>query len=128
MSGALTAVLICVAGGVGAALRLILDGAIRARTTSSYPVGTTVINVTGSFPLGLITGLATSQLLPLQWQLMIGTGFLGGYTTFSTASFETVRLIEDRRYVAAALNGLGMLLICTAAAAFGFAAALLVTS
>lgn len=128
MSGALTAVLICVAGGVGAALRLILDGAIRARTTSSYPLGTTVINVTGSFLLGLITGLATSQLLPLQWQLMIGTGFLGGYTTFSTASFETVRLIEDRRYVAAALNGLGMLLICTAAAAFGFAAALLVTS
>lgn len=128
MSGALTAVLICVAGGVGAALRLILDGAIRARTISSYPVGTTVINVTGSFLLGLITGLATSQLLPLQWQLMIGIGFLGGYTTFSTASFETVRLIEDRRYVAAALNGLGMLLICTAAAAFGFAAALLVTS
>lgn len=128
MSGALTAVLICVAGGVGAALRLILDGAIRARTTSSYPLGTTVINVTGSFLLGLITGLATSQLLPLPWQLMIGTGFLGGYTTFSTASFETVRLIEDRRYVAAALNGLGMLLICTAAAAFGFAAALLVTS
>ena len=128
MSAAFTGVLICVAGGVGAALRLILDGAIRARTTSSYPLGTTVINVTGSFLLGLITGLATSQLLPLPWQLMIGTGFLGGYTTFSTASFETVRLIEDRRYVAAALNGLGMLLICTAAAAFGFAAALLVTS
>jgi fluoride exporter len=51
---------------------------------------------------------------------------LGGYTTFSTASFETVRLIEDRRYVAAAFNGAGMLLICTAAAAIGFAAALLV--
>ncbi|HEU4908203.1 MAG TPA: fluoride efflux transporter CrcB [Propionibacteriaceae bacterium] len=128
MSGALTAVLICVAGGVGAALRLILDGAIRARTTSSYPVGTTVINVTGSFLLGLITGLATSQLLPLQWQLMIGTGFLGGYTTFSTASFETVRLIEDRRYVAAAFNGLGMLLICTAAAALGIGAALLLVA
>jgi fluoride exporter len=128
MSEALTAVLICVAGGVGAALRLILDGAIRVRTTSSYPVGTTVINVTGSFLLGLITGLATSQLLPLQWQLMIGTGFLGGYTTFSTASFETVRLIEDRRYVAAAFNGLGMLLICTAAAALGISAALLLVA
>jgi fluoride exporter len=127
MSGALTGLLICVAGGIGAALRLMLDGLIRARTTFSYPVGTTVINITGSFLLGLITGLATSQLLPLQWQLMIGTGFLGGYTTFSTASFETVRLIEDRRYVAAALNGLGMLVICTAAAAFGFAAALLLT-
>jgi len=57
--------------------------------------------------------------------LIIGTGLLGGYTTFSTASFETVRLIEDRRYVAAGLNGLGMLLICTTTAATGFAAALL---
>jgi CrcB protein len=127
MRGAVTAVIICVAGGVGAALRLILDGLIRARVRSTYPVGTTVINVTGSFLLGLITGLATSQLVSHQWQLVVGTGFLGGYTTFSTASFETVRLIEDRRYVAAAFNGLGMLLICTAAAALGFAAALLST-
>ena len=127
MNGAVTALLICVAGGIGAALRLILDGLIRARTTSSYPVGTTVINITGSFLLGLVTGLATSQLVPHQGQLIIGTGLLGGYTTFSTASFETVRLIEDRRYVAAGLNGLGMLLICTTTAATGFAAALLIT-
>lgn len=125
MSGAVTAVIICVAGGVGAALRLILDGLIRTRIMSAYPVGTTVINLTGSFLLGLLTGLATSQLVPHQWQLIIGTGLLGGYTTFSTASFETVRLIEDRRYIAAAFNGLGMLLICTVAAALGFAAALL---
>ena len=127
MSGPLTALSICVAGGMGAALRLVLDGLIRARVKSTYPVGTTVINVTGSLLLGLVTGLATSQLVSHQWQLVVGTGFLGGYTTFSTASFETVRLIDDRRYVAAAFNGLGMLLICTAAAAVGFAAALLVT-
>jgi fluoride exporter len=127
MSGPLTALSISVAGGMGAALRLVLDGLIRARVKSTYPVGTTVINVTGSFLLGLVTGLATSQLVSHQWQLVVGTGFLGGYTTFSTASFETVRLIEDRRYVAAAFNGLGMLLICTAAAALGFAAALLST-
>jgi CrcB protein len=127
MSGPLTALSICVAGGMGAALRLVLDGLIRARVKSTYPVGTTVINVTGSLLLGLVTGLATSQLVSHQWQLIIGTGLLGGYTTFSTASFETVRLIEDRRYIAAAFNGLGMLLICTAAAALGFAAALLFT-
>ena len=125
MSGAVTAVIICVAGGVGAALRLILDGLIRTRIKSTYPVGTTVINLTGSFLLGLLTGLVTSQLVPHQWQLIIGTGLLGGYTTFSTASFETVRLTEDRRYIAAAFNGVGMLLICTTAAALGFAAALL---
>jgi len=127
MSAALAALLICVAGGIGATLRLILDGLIKARIRSSYPVGTTVINVTGSFLLGLLTGLAMSQGIPQQWQLVAGTGLLGGYTTFSTASFETVRLIEDRRYVAAACNGLGMLIVCTAAAALGFATAHVVT-
>lgn len=126
MSGPITALLICVAGGLGATLRLILDGMIRALIPSSYPVGTTVVNVTGSFLLGLVTGLATSQLMPHQWQMVASSGFLGGYTTFSTASFETVRLIEDRRYVAAACNGLGMLIAGTAAAALGFAAAFLI--
>jgi fluoride exporter len=124
MSGAIAALVICIAGGIGAALRLILDGLIRTRIGSSYPVGTTLINVTGSFLLGVVTGLAASQLIPHECQLVVGTGLLGGYTTFSTASFETVRLIEDHRYVAAALNGLGMLLICTTAAALGFVAAL----
>jgi fluoride exporter len=127
MSGALAALLICVAGGIGAALRLILDGLIKARIRSSYPVGTTLINVTGSFLLGLLSSLAMSHAMPQQWQLVAGTGLLGGYTTFSTASFETVRLIEDRRYVAAACNGLGMLIVCTAAAALGIVAAHLVT-
>jgi fluoride exporter len=127
MSGAVTALLICVAGGIGAALRLILDGLIRTRIRSTYPVGTTVINVTGSFLLGLLTGLATSHLVTHQWQLLVGTGLLGGYTTFSTASFETVRLIEDRRYIAAAFNAFGMLVACVAGSALGFAAALLLT-
>ena len=124
----MTALLICVTGGLGATLRLVLDGMIRALITWSYPVGTTVINLTGSFLLGLVTGLATSELMPHQWQLVIASGFLGGYTTFSTASFETVRLIEDHRYVAAALNGFGMLMICTAAATLGIAAALLLAA
>jgi CrcB protein len=125
MSGAVTALLICIAGGIGAAMRLVLDGLIRARVHSTYPVATTIINLTGSLVLGLLTGLATNHLVPHQWQLIVGTGLLGGYTTFSTASFETVRLLEDRRYVAAAVNGLGMLIAGTAAAALGFAVGLL---
>jgi CrcB protein len=84
-----------------------------------YPVGTTVINITGSLLLGLLAGLTTGQVLPDQWQLIVGTGLLGGYTTFSAASFETIRLINYRRYVAAALNGLGMLIASTGAAAIG---------
>jgi fluoride exporter len=121
-----TTLLICLAGGAGAALRLTVDSLIRSRMKSTYPVGTMIINLTGSLLLGMLTGVTTSQLLPQQYQLIIGTGLLGGYTTFSAASFETVRLLEDREYVAAALNSLGMLISCTAVAALGYAAALLI--
>jgi len=128
VSGAVTALLICLAGGIGAALRLVLDSLIRTRLKTTYPIGTTIINVTGSLLLGLLTGLTAAQLLQQPFQLIMGTGLLGGYTTFSAASFETVRLLEDRRYVAAAFHGLGMLIGCTAAAGFGYAVALLITS
>jgi fluoride ion exporter CrcB/FEX len=101
-------------------------GGLGGFTTYSALATGTVILATSHPGRALLTGLVTSQLVPHQWQVIIGTGLLGGYTTFSTASFETVRLIEDRRYVAAAFNGVGMLLICAAAAAIGFAAALLV--
>jgi fluoride exporter len=120
MSSAMIAVLVSVAGGVGAALRLILDGVIKHLIHVTYPVATTLINISGSFILGLLIGLGANEYLPHSWYLVVGTGLLGGYTTFSTASFETVRLLQDRRYVAAAVNGFGTLIICTAAAALGF--------
>ena len=124
MSAAVTTLAICLAGGIGAALRLVLDGLIRDRVASTFPVGTTVINLSGSLLLGLLTGLASQHLVPHGWQLIAGIGLLGGYTTFSTASFETVRLTEDRRYTAAALNGIGTLIIGTGAAAVGLIAGL----
>jgi CrcB protein len=111
---------VCVAGGVGSALRLVVDGLIRARVQSPHPVATMTINLTGSLLLGLLTGLVTAHLLPHGWQLVAGTGLLGGYTTFSTASFETVRLIEDRSYAAAVINGIGMLIGGATAAGIGF--------
>lgn len=119
MTAGVLALLICLAGGVGAALRLVLDGLIRDWVRSTYPVATTIINITGSLLLGLLTGLASQQLLPHQWQLITGTGLLGGYTTFSTTSFETLGLLEDRRYAAAALNAFGLLITGTGAAAVG---------
>lgn len=115
----LTVALVSVAGGLGASCRLILDGLIRTRITTAYPVGTTIINVTGSLLLGLVVGLTVNQVLPEQWHLILGTGFLGGYTTFSTASFETVRLLQARRYGVALANGLGMLVLSLLAAALG---------
>ncbi|MCU1525261.1 MAG: CrcB protein [Microbacteriaceae bacterium] len=116
---ALTFLLLSFAGGVGAAARLLIDGLIRSRVATAFPLGTTIINVTGSFLLGLITGLALSRLLPGDLQLILGAGLMGGYTTFSTASFETIRLIQSRRYRAALVNGLGMLVAAVAVAGLG---------
>ncbi len=118
---ALQIVAVCLAGGAGAAIRFVVDGTIRHHTSGTYPWATMIINVTGSLILGLVTGLVLSGLVAHSWQLVIGTGLLGGYTTFSTASVETVRLLEDRRWRAAAVNGPGMLVLCVAAAAGGYA-------
>jgi fluoride exporter len=109
--------LIGLAGGLGAAARLIIDGLIRDRLPSTFPWATVLINITGSFLLGLLIGLGAAD----RWQLIAGTGFLGGYTTFSTASFETAGLLLDRRPLAAVLNGLAVLLACVAAASGGYA-------
>lgn len=113
--------LVAVAGGVGSALRYLVDTAIQARIDGpgSYPVGTTVINLTGSLLLGLLTGYAAAHAPGAPWLTVAGTGLLGGYTTFSTASVESVRLLLRRRYGAALVNGLGLLAGCLAAAGAG---------
>ena len=111
--------LVALAGGVGAIARFVLDGVIRARAGTRLPWGTIAINVSGSLVLGIVTGLAASAALPPEAAIIVGTGFLGGYTTFSTASFETVTLVRDRRHLLAAANGLGVLATCTLIAALG---------
>ena len=116
---ALVVVLLVVAGGLGAVARYVVDAAVRSRSAVAFPLGTVVVNLTGSFVLGLLTGLAMAQLLPDPVRLVAGTGFLGGYTTFSTATFETVRLVQERRVAAALLNGLSTLLATTAVAGVG---------
>ncbi|MGO4534986.1 fluoride efflux transporter CrcB [Leifsonia sp. 2MCAF36] len=116
---ALLVVAVAAAGGVGAVTRLVFDGALRSWLRAGFPIGTTIINVTGSFLLGLVTGLALVHGLPPEWRAVLGTGFLGGYTTFSTASYETVRLAQQRRYRAALVNGVGMLALALAAAGLG---------
>ncbi|WP_458041975.1 MULTISPECIES: fluoride efflux transporter CrcB [Bacteria] len=112
-------VAIAVAGGLGAASRLLLDGIIRTRVSGRIPWATIIINVTGSFALGFLAGLAAGQLVSDGWYAVIGAGFLGGYTTFSTASFETVRLLQERKRLAGVLNGLGVLGATTLMAGLG---------
>ncbi|MFJ4219022.1 fluoride efflux transporter CrcB [Curtobacterium luteum] len=114
---------VAVGGGVGAALRFLLDGAVKARVSGTalgrFPLGTLVINVTGSFVLGLVTGLGQAGALPLPTVAVLGTGMMGGYTTFSTASVETVQLLRSGKSRLAVLNGLGMLVVSVGAAALG---------
>ena len=110
--------LVAVGGGVGAALRLLLDGAVKARV-SSFPLGTLVINVSGSLVLGILTGAGQAGALALPTVAVLGTGMMGGYTTFSTASVETVQLLRSGKPRLAVLNGLGMLVVSVGAAALG---------
>lgn len=110
---------VALAGGLGAVARFALDTAIRSRRVTRMPWGTITINLSGSLLLGLLVGLVGAGALAGEWQWALGVGFLGGYTTFSTASFETVRLLQQRAWGVAAVNGLVQLVAATALAALG---------
>jgi CrcB protein len=114
--------LLSVAGALGAVCRLAVDGAVRSRYGSAR-YATLLVNVTGSFALGVVTGLVLFQGAPGAVRTVLGAGFCGGYTTFSTASVETARLVQERRLAAAAAHAVGTLLLTVLAAAGGLAAA-----
>ena len=114
-----------VAGAVGASFRYLIDGAIQDRTEGAFPWGTFVINATGALALGFLTGLALYHAFPSTPKIVLGTGFCGSYTTFSTFTFETVRLIEEGAINEAFRNAAGTLVICAAAAGAGIALAAL---
>lgn len=119
----MTTLWIAVAGSAGAMARFVLDGVIKHRRSSPFPWATFVINVTGSLILGFVTGLMLFHGATRDLGLILGVGFCGGYTTFSTAGFETVRLIQNRHYTAATTNAVGSLLITVAAGGVGLALA-----
>ena len=93
-------------GAVGAIARFLLDGVVSARADSSFPWGTLVVNLTGAFALGFVTGKLSGDA-----QLLVGTGLLGSYTTFSTWMFESHRLGEDGELRAGVVNLLGSLIL-----------------
>ena len=114
---------VALAGSAGAVARFVADGLIRHRwPVPVFPWATLVINVSGSLLLGVLTGLVLYRGSPVDLRLILGTGFCGGYTTFSTASFETVRLAQRRSLPAAYGYGMSTIVLTLAAAAVGLAA------
>ena len=77
-------VAVAMAGALGAPLRYAVERAATARWATTFPLGTFVVNVTGSFALGLVVGLTASGTFDADTRTVVGTGFLGAYTTFST--------------------------------------------
>jgi CrcB protein len=103
-----TIVAIGIAGSLGALARYGLDGLVARRLASSFPLGTFVVNTSGAFVLGLLMTLMTEQLTTAPWlRSALTIGLLGAYTTFSTLSYETYRLLEDGALGLAAANLLG---------------------
>ncbi len=112
-------VVVALAGGAGAAARFVVDGLVARRRAL---LGTLVVNVTGSFLLGLVTGLVAGHRGLDDLALAVGTGLLGGYTTFSAASVETVNLARSDGWwagLAAFRHAVVMLLAALVAAALG---------
>jgi fluoride exporter len=103
-----TVVAIAVAGALGALARYGLEGLVSRRLPGAFPWGTFVVNVSGAFVLGFVFTVMTEQLTVAPWiRGAITIGFVGAYTTFSTFSFETYRLVEDGAVGIAAANALG---------------------
>jgi CrcB protein len=115
----LNVLLVALGGGLGAAGRFGISLAIPARA-DQWPVATFAINVTGSLLIGVLAGwLSARGEAGEPWRLFLGVGILGGFTTFSAYSLETMRMIERNDWVGASTYSIGSVLAGLAAVAIG---------
>jgi CrcB protein len=119
VSTAATLLSVGVGALLGAPARYVVDRTIGARIESELPWGTFAVNGTGSFLLGVLTGLTARHVLPAVGLALFGVGFCGAYTTFSTFVFETVELVEEGRLAEAGANLAGSVGVGLGAAAAG---------
>jgi CrcB protein len=111
-----TALLVALGAAVGAPLRYHLDRSLQRRADSAFPVGTLVVNVCGSFVLGVLLATTTST----DARALLGIGFCGAFTTWSTFGYETARLAEDGARWLAGANVVATLGLGLTAAALGW--------
>ncbi|MBE0597085.1 MAG: fluoride efflux transporter CrcB, partial [Desulfuromonadales bacterium] len=107
-------------GAMGCLARYLVSGWTHELLGRGFPWGTLLVNVAGSFLLGLLMeGSLRSTLLTAELRMGLTVGFFGGFTTFSTFSYETVRLLEEGSFLHAGANALLNVLVCICFAAFG---------
>lgn len=109
----MTWLLLALGGAIGAVMRFVVDGEMKSRQVRTWPHSTFVINVAGSFVLGALT----AHPRPSWLTALVVTGLCGGFTTFSTASVETLTLLRDRRPTAALAYAAGSVIVCVLAVA-----------
>lgn len=97
-------VLVAAGGAAGAVARYLVGGFVAERWGTSFPLGTLLVNVSGSFLLGLLITLTTDRFVSPGLRATLGVGFLGAYTTFSTFQYETLQLLVSGSVGRAALN------------------------
>ncbi|MFE4963306.1 fluoride efflux transporter CrcB [Streptomyces sp. NPDC056660] len=112
---------VAAAAAVGAVARYVLDQYVQYRLPGTFPLGTWLINVTGSFVLGLLVGLGARHALPEQVVAIGGVGFCGAYTTFSTFSYQLVHLREKGQVGKSLLYAVSSIAVGLAAAAAALA-------
>ena len=114
--------LVAIGGGIGSATRYLVGGWFAARFGSAFPYGTFAINVTASFIVGFFLAFAQERVsLAPNLRLFVAVGFIGGYSTFSTFEYESVRLLQDGEMLLGAVYLLGSVIIGGLAAIGGIA-------
>jgi CrcB protein len=100
-------------GGIGAALRYVFAGAVYSWTGEDFPYGTLLVNIVGSLLLGFLVQIAEVKTGPGPvMKMFLTVGLCGGFTTFSTFSMETWRLLADGSYLSAGANAMGSVVLC----------------
>lgn len=118
--------LVAIGGAIGAAARYLVGAWLSSLLGSDFPWGTFFINVTGSFLIGVVLVLVQGGALPVGARHFVAVGILGGYTTFSTYSYETLGLVSDGNLVGALLNALGQVVLSLVSVYLGVVAGRLI--
>ncbi|MBI4665630.1 MAG: fluoride efflux transporter CrcB [Nitrospinae bacterium] len=114
---------VALGGAIGSSLRYFVSGAVYEKFGAAFPYGTLAVNIIGCFFIGLLMEMAEARFtMPPQIKLLLTVGVLGGFTTFSTFSFETLALMRDGMAMKAAVNIIGTVAICLTASWAGMVA------